>query len=313
MSRIRTSLNIIKQSLIVMQQHPKLLLFPLINFVGMAFIIAFFALPLLFDTNVFNAADDLPVFFEAMQERSESRQEDTGSDQVFFGAGTFEDEQMPLPFLPVAFLYLLTMFLLTFLNVAFYQQILQAFNGNPVSIRQGLAFAANKLLAIFMWSLLAGIVGLIIRKIEDNVGIVGRWIMALIGFSWSIASVFAIPVIIREQQQSNPVSYLKSSAALIKQTWGEGLAGVASISIVVFLLYLLTVPFSVLLMITMPYLAVHIMILTGIIIFCLGYLAMVVRDIFLCGLYVYASEGVAPSAFDPELLEQGWKVKKSKN
>ena len=219
---------------------------------------------------------------------------------------------MDMPFLPMAFLYLLTMFTMTFLNVAFYQEIMQAFNGNRVSIRRGLAFAGTKLRAIVVCSLLAGVVGLIIRQLEENVGFVGRWILAFIGFSWSIASVFAIPVIIREEQQSNPMNYLKTSAAMITKTWGEGLIGVISLSLGFLLIFIVTVPLAVILMIALPFNAIVVMIVMFSLIFTLGYLSAVVRDIFLCGLYVYASEGVAPGAYEPESMAGAWKVKKVK-
>lgn len=308
MSRIRTSINILKQSGKVLQQHPKLLLFPVVNFIGLLFILAFYALPVFFDTNVLDLRESFSPLF---QEWARADQNDSPQ-PVTIGQVTFGDGATNFPLLPLAFLYLLAMFLMTYINVAFYQQILQAFNGNPVSIRQGLAFAATKLRAIVMWSLLAGIVGLIIRQLEENVGFIGRWIVGLIGFAWSVACVFAIPVIIREEQQSNPTAYLKTSAAMIKKTWGEGLAGVAGISIITVALFLLITPLMVVLMIAMPFVAVQLLILMFVMIFALGYLSMVIRDIFLCGLYVYASEGVAPEAFEPALLEQGWKVKKAK-
>jgi hypothetical protein len=34
--------------------------------------------------------------------------------------------------------------------------------------------------------------------------------------------------------------------------------------------------------------------------------------VYRCALYVYASEGVVPGTFTPELLNAGWKVKKQK-
>jgi hypothetical protein len=44
----------------------------------------------------------------------------------------------------------------------------------------------------------------------------------------------------------------------------------------------------------------------------LMYLASVARNIFLCGLYVYASEGVVPGTFDAEIFDNAWKIKKVK-
>jgi hypothetical protein len=42
-----------------------------------------------------------------------------------------------------------------------------------------------------------------------------------------------------------------------------------------------------------------------------GALVAVATDVFRCALYVYASEGVVPQPYTTELLNAGWKVKKS--
>lgn len=78
-------------------------------------------------------------------------------------------------------LYLISMFLLTFFNTAFFNEIINALNGRPVSIAAGLRFALTKLKPIAMWSLLAGVVGIVIEKLEQQFGFFGRWIVGLIG------------------------------------------------------------------------------------------------------------------------------------
>jgi uncharacterized membrane protein YeaQ/YmgE (transglycosylase-associated protein family) len=83
--------------------------------------------------------------------------------------------------------YFTSMFLGTFCNVAFYQEIMQALNGNAVSIRRGFQFAAMRWRTVLLWSLFAGLVGYIIRAIEQRVGIFGKLIAGLIGFTWSMA------------------------------------------------------------------------------------------------------------------------------
>jgi len=59
-----------------------------------------------------------------------------------------------------AVMYFVSMFVATFLNVAFYQQILNALNGQPVSMMGGIQFAGSKWKAILMWTLFAGVVGI---------------------------------------------------------------------------------------------------------------------------------------------------------
>jgi Family of unknown function (DUF6159) len=121
--------------------------------------------------------------------------------------------------------YFVSMFLATFFNVAFYSEIMAALNGQGVSLRRGLRLAWSRLPSIFAWSLLAGLVGWAIRLVEQRLPFGARLVAGLIGMGWSVAAVFAIPVIIREQPMRNPIRILKQSALTLKRTWGEGLIG----------------------------------------------------------------------------------------
>jgi hypothetical protein len=42
-----------------------------------------------------------------------------------------------------------------------------------------------------------------------------------------------------------------------------------------------------------------------------SYLASVVSRVYLCALYVYATDGVVPNRFDGHMMHSGWKVKKA--
>src|SRR5208337_4937927 len=113
---------------------------------------------------------------------------------------------------------------------AFYSEIIAALNGKGVSFRRGLSAARSRLPSILAWSLLAGVVGWLIRAIEQRLPLAGRIVTGLIGMAWSIAAVFAIPVIIQEQPMRNPIKILQQSAMTLKRTWGEGLIGYVGFS-----------------------------------------------------------------------------------
>src|ERR1700722_12092448 len=125
----------------------------------------------------------------------------------------------------VPVLYFVSMFLATFFNVAFYSEIIEALNGRGVSFRRGLRLARSRLPSILAWTLLAGVVGWIIRTIEERLPFVARIVAGLIGMAWSIAAVFAIPIIIQQGTMRNPIKILQQSALTLKRTWGEGLIG----------------------------------------------------------------------------------------
>jgi hypothetical protein len=163
---------------------------------------------------------------------------------------------------------------------------------------------------------LAGVVGWIIRAIEERLPFAGRIVTGLIGMAWSIAAVFAIPVIIQEQPMRNPIKILQQSAMTLKRTWGEGLIaylGFSAGSMVIFgcslLPLLLTGALALLLK------SVVLMVIAGVIwvlgLLFMAYVSGVAGHVFRCALYIYATEGVVPEPYNQELMDMAWKVEKS--
>ena len=211
-------------------------------------------------------------------------------------------------------IYLVSMFLTTFFNVAFYNEILNVLNGYPVSISGGLRLAASRLKAIFAWSLFTGIVGLIIKALEERLGWFGSWIMKIVGIAWSVATVFVVPVIIREEKNANPVRFLKNSAAILKKTWGESLVGYLGVGFgQIFILLGSLVLFGVVIYLSVMlnnYWILGIIAITwfiGLLVF--AYFVHVASQVYLGALYIYATEGVVPSHFEQEQMNMAWKVK----
>ena len=67
-----------------------------------------------------------------------------------------------------AFLYFLAMFIATFCNVAFYHEILAALGGEKVSLGRGFKFACSRLSSILMWTLFAGLIGLLVQGNQEK-------------------------------------------------------------------------------------------------------------------------------------------------
>ncbi len=220
----------------------------------------------------------------------------------------------PWASLALLVLYFVSMFLATFFNVAFYSEIIAALDGRGVSFRRGLATARSRLPSIVTWSLLAGIVGWLIRTIEQRLPLAGRIVTGLIGMAWSVAAVFAIPVIIQEQSMRNPIKILQQSAATLKRTWGESLVGYLGFSagnVVIFMVSLL--PLLLAGVVALLFKSVALIVIAGIVwvlaLLLMAYLSGVAAHVFRCALYKYATEGVVPEPYSPELMDMAWKVK----
>lgn len=302
--RFRNSWQLFRSSIRVLVRHPRLLLFPVVTFACTVIIALFFFAPAVL----------IPT----------GHPWNTGAHWLAV-AGHWGYLTHPRPhaqqwhpnaaaYAYLAIIYLVSMACATFFNVAFYHQILHALAGGRVALRDGLEFACHRIRPILAWSLFAGLVGLLIKAFEERLGWVGRWVMRLVGVVWSVASVFAIPVMIREPD-ANPLHLLRNSAATLKKTWGEALIGYVGVTFGSWLLLLGSLLFvlplcGLAVWMQRPVLLIPIGAawLFGMVV--ISYLINVANDIFRCALYVYASEGVVPEPYTAELMDAAWKVRK---
>ena len=144
---------------------------------------------------------------------------------------------------------------------------------------------------------------------------VGRWIVRIIGITWSVASVFAIPIIVSEPEK-NPFMILKRSGETLKRTWGESLTGFVGIQLGGFLVVLSTIVLFVAggfvaAYFEAPWLIAGLAELWILCLFAFMYALGVAGHIYRCALYLFAAQGQVPGYFDREAMELAWKRKKS--
>ena len=132
--------------------------------------------------------------------------------------------------------------------------------------------------------------------------------------AWSIAAVFAIPVIIQEQPMRNPIKILQQSAMTLKRTWGEGLIGYVGFSAGSAVIFaVLAGAVAVGGRLALLFKSVWLMIIAGVIwvlgLLFMAYVSGVAGHVYRCALYMYATEGVVPEPYNQDLLDMAWKVK----
>jgi hypothetical protein len=302
--KFRRSWLLFTSSLSVIFRNRQLLVFPIVIFSLTALIVLFFLAPPLLRPTGFSyaSADHWQAIYHSLFKHT-SRGMGTQNHQIGF---------TPAAIVYLAFLYLVTMFVATFLNVAFYHEILAALTGEQVSLGRGLKFAATRLKAILMWTLFAGAVGLIIKAIEERAGAVGRITARLIGAAWSVAAVFVIPIIVCDQENANPVKALRKSATMLKRTWGEALIGYAGLTAANSFIVI----GSMLLLggVLMASAALRNFWLIGITaavwfvaMFVWGYITSVASQVYKGALFLYAADGVVPEPYSREMLDMAWK------
>jgi hypothetical protein len=211
---------------------------------------------------------------------------------------------------PLAVFYFSTMFLATFFNVALYHEVMRAFSGEKPSVAGGIRFALSRIGPIATWSLFAWSVGIIIRLVGERFGWIARITGVFAGFAWSVASVFAIPILVREGSL-DPTAVLKDSWATVRRTWGGLVYGFVSLAPVTFICFLITGLAIGGIGSATKLSPTAIMMVETVVALC--YLAGIaaMKDIYRCALYIYATEGVVPEPFLPADMDSGWKIKNS--
>ncbi len=301
MSRFQRSWSLFKCSIEVIGANRKLLLFPVIIGLLMCVMAMFFILPIAFWSTGHAYMES--VHWQTVAQR-----------WVTWDAGGKNVTVNPAGYALLAGIYLVSTFLATFFNVAFYSQILNALRGQPVSIADGLRLASTRMKAIVSWSLFTGVVGLIIKALEERVGIIGRWVIKLIGLTWSVASVFVVPAIVLDPGTANPLHFLKTSAATLKQTWGESLLGYLGVQFGGLLVFVGSlVLFGLTIWISFACNTFWIVGIAAVVwvvsLVAYMYLLNVASQVYLGALYLYAAEGTVPGPFVREQMHMAWKVK----
>ena len=205
-------------------------------------------------------------------------------------------------------IYVVNYFIMVFFNVALVGVANSRLMGGSWTFRDGMELAWARKGTIFLWALFAATVGMILRTIEQRMGLIGKIIMRIIGVAWTLACYFVVPVLAFEDL--NPVDAVKRSARLFRDTWGERVAGGFSIGLVFLVLMLpgfgawiaMSVAFGVKGMLIGLALLVLYMIVLSVV-------SSAVQGIFNAALYRYACFKQVPPAFTPQLITGAWTPK----
>lgn len=282
MSRIKNGWRLAKQSWAVLRADRSLALFPVISFLSAAIAFALLIAP--------------GVALALI------------ADRVWAAA----------PFALVA-AYAAT-FAAIYFNVALAGAAAKSLEGTDTTLEDGMAVARERRGQVARWAGVQLAVGLLINAIqaalsEGGVGqVVTSIITGLLGAAWSIATFFVIPVLAFEGL--GPKDSFKRSVALIRERWGEGVVGTASIGLAVF--FVVVIPAGVLIAIGIaslsatPALGVTALAMAGLIVVAAMIVSSALNVIFRVALYDFATEGGGATGFEQGDLAAAFGPKKKR-
>jgi len=206
--RLERSFELLKASAAVLRQDKELVLFPLISAFSLVLVMAAFALPAIGVASL-------------------------DSVQMYDGTG----KTSPLWYVFGFFFYLVNYTVIFYFNTALVAAAMMRMDGKNPTLKDGLAVASSKIGTILAYAVISATVGMVLRAIQERVGIVGKFIVALLGMGWALATYLVVPVL-AAHDDVGPLEAIKESATLFKDTWGENVIGQAGIGLAFGLIFM---------------------------------------------------------------------------
>jgi hypothetical protein len=193
----------------------------------------------------------------------------------------------------------------------------RSLDGHDTTFAEGVAAARQRLTIILGWSAVVLVVGTLISALQaalrEGVGsLVGTIVGGLANATWSVATFFVIPVIALDGL--GPVDAVKRSTGVVRERWGEGVVGSATIGGAIFLVGYL--PAGALIAggiaLTGSVVALGaVLIAVGVLVaVAAGLLQATLSAVFRVALYRFATQGDAPGAFSQEQLAGAFQAKR---
>lgn len=116
-----------------------------------------------------------------------------------------------------------------FCGVALAAVLARRLDGQPATASEGWRAARERLGTIAGWTLMVCTVGALLRILEEYVPLGGKIIVWVADLSWSLATLFGVPVLAYENL--GPRATLRRSAELFRRRWAEQVLGTVGIGI----------------------------------------------------------------------------------
>ena len=283
MGKLSRTWELVKQSFVILRSDKQLMLFPV-----------FSAISCLFVTAIIATGGTLLVM-PAMASAAANGQ-------------PFHPNKSPLFLIGIFTMYVANYFVVVFFNVALVGVANSRLMGGNWTFRDGIELAWARKGTILQWAFVAATVGMILRTVEERLGLIGRLVMRMIGIAWALACYFVVPVLAFEDL--SPIAAIKRSSKLFRDTWGEKVIGGLSFSLVSLVLMLpgFGLWFVAIVLGGIKGLLAGFALLT-LYVLMLSVMMSAVQGIFNAALYRYACFQQVPPAFDADLIKSIWTTK----
>ncbi len=286
MGKFARSWQLLKASVDVLVHERKLLVFPLISGACLLLVLLSFAVPAAFAVGLFTPGHQ-PQF-------------DTQGSHLGWYVLLFV-------------FYLVSYGVGLFFNTALVHAALVHLDGGHPTVRGSLREAGARWPRILGYAAIAATVGVLLRALEERLGLVGRWVVGLIGMAWSVVTFLVVPML--AATDIGPVDAVKRSAHLLKRTWGENLIGnlgLGAFNLVMGLVWLVAVAglFALAVATRSPVMIVLVIAFAVLGVLVMALVQTALRGVYSAALYRFATRGEPGGRFDRALLEGAFRARR---
>tara|TARA_B100000029_G_scaffold139372_1_gene134488 strand:- start:2580 stop:3356 length:777 start_codon:yes stop_codon:yes gene_type:complete len=125
-------------------------------------------------------------------------------------------------FIPEIILLFVANFFIVLFNSALISGALHRLRGGDPNVGSAMNHALKHIHHIFIWSIIVTIVAILIAIVKGDrrEGSFVRQILgSMLQYGWTMMTFFVVPIIVAENMA--PISAIKKSSSLFKQTWGD--------------------------------------------------------------------------------------------
>ncbi len=287
-SSVSRTAAILKATALTLQQHPRLLWFPVLAVAGSVAVLV-------------GALVLLAVFAAILHDPATIG---------LIAAGVFDEGELVIRsqgLIGLLALYAIQVVTI-FTGVALTHASMEALSGREWSIEGSLEHAHSRIEQILGYAVAAWLAGIVLGRRRKRGR--GLGLRKLLRFTWRAVTYLVLPVISREGRGA--VEAIQRSSGLVKETWREGVVGHLSLRWAwapIALLVVLPIVLCGLLEVEHPLVIVGVLCTSVSVASIAGLFLYTVEVIFRSALYIFATEGVVPEAYDCEELHCVWRVK----
>ncbi len=194
--------------------------------------------------------------------------------------------------------------------------VYERLEGNNPTVLGSLRATMSKIAPLSVFGVINGLMNFIFEAIRNRTSFLGDLVSFVGQMAWSVASIFAVPIIVNRKEKIGPIAAVKESTKLIKKTWGEGVTsqfGIALVGMLIISGYMLlfgTAASLFFILGTGPGIVAVVLSIMGVIV--IGIVLSLISSIANTALYYYAETGKSPAEFDKELMRSAMTPKKAR-